>query len=84
VRRAARQQFFEVELQPDAEHQQDDPNLSQLFRQHPVGHEARRVGTDGNPAQQIPDDRRQSEPVRQVAERQRGSETTREVRIRSR
>ena len=35
-------------------------------------------GTDGNAAQQIPDDRRQPEPVRQVSECQRGSETARE------
>ena len=62
------EQFLEVEVQPDAEHQQDDADLGQLLGQVPVGDEAGRVRPDDDPGQQVADDRRQPEPVRDVAE----------------
>ena len=40
------QQLLEVEVQADAEHQQDDADLGQLLGQVAVGHEARRVRPD--------------------------------------
>ena len=36
-------ELFDVELQPDAEHQQDDADLGQLLGHVPIRHEARRV-----------------------------------------
>ncbi len=35
------EQFVEMEVQPDAEHQQDDANLGELFGQVRIGHEPR-------------------------------------------
>ena len=48
----------QVEVQPDAEHQQDDADLRELFRQVAIGDEARRVRPDDDAGQQIPDDGR--------------------------
>ena len=77
------QQFFEVEVQPHAEHQQDDPDLGQLFRQLLVGDKARRVGTDGNAAQEIPDEGRQPEPLRQISKARAAVRPPVRVRIKS-
>jgi len=41
-----------------------------------ISHEARRVGSDDNPAHEISYNGRQPEPVRQVSEHQGGSKTT--------
>ena len=65
------EQLLEVEVQADAEHQQDDADLGELLRQRAVGDEARRVRADEQPGEQVADDRRQPEPVRDVAEDQR-------------
>jgi hypothetical protein len=70
------QQLCEMELEPNAEHQENDSHLGELFRQRLIGYEARRVGTNDNPAHEIPDNGRQPEPVRQVSEHQGGRQTT--------
>jgi hypothetical protein len=53
------QQLCEMELEPNAEHQENDSHLGELFRQRLIGYEARRVGTNDNPAHEIPDNGRQ-------------------------
>ena len=58
--RADGEQFLEVELQADAEHQQDDADLGELLGQRAVGDEARRVRADEQPGEQIADDRREA------------------------
>ena len=68
------QQLVEVELQPDAEHQQDDADFRELFGDLRVGDEAGRVGPDDDAGQQIADDGRQAEALRDVAEEQRRAE----------
>ena len=72
------QQFLEVELQADAEHQQDDADFGELLGEMRVGDEAGRVGTDDDAGEQVADDRRQAEPLRDVADDQRGAEAGRE------
>ena len=62
-----REQFLEVELQPDAEHQQDDADLGELRGQRRVGDESRRVRADEQARGQVADDRRQPDAVRDVA-----------------
>ena len=73
-----RQQFVEMELQADAEHQQDDADLRQLFRQRRIGHEARRVRPDQHAGQQIAHDRRKAQALGDVAKHERGAEAARE------
>ena len=68
------QQLFDMELQADAEHQQDHANLRELLGELRVGDKAGRVRTDERAGQQISDDGRQPEPVRHVPERQCGRE----------
>ena len=67
-----REQFLDVELQADAEHQQDDADLRQLLGQRRVGDEARRVRADQRAGEQVADDRRQAEALRDVAQDERG------------
>ncbi len=64
------EQFFEVEVQPDAEQEQDDADLGHLLGEVAVGDEAGRVGPDGDAGKQITDQGRQAESVRDVAQRQ--------------
>ena len=63
-----------MEVQPDAEHQQDDADLGQLLGQGGVGDEARRVRPDEHAGQQVAHDRREPEPLRDVSEDQRRRE----------
>ena len=56
------QQFFDVELQADAEHQQDDADFGELFGDFRVGDEARRVRTDQRAGQR--DSRRSGRALR--------------------
>ena len=65
------QQFLQMELQANAEHQQDDPDLGELAGDLPVGDEARRVRPDHEARQQVADDRREPEAERHVAAGQR-------------
>ena len=62
------QEFLEMEMQPDAEHEQNDADLGQLLGQIMVGDEAGGIWADCYAGQQIADDRRQAEPLRDVAE----------------
>ena len=39
-------ELLDVKLQADAKHQEDDPDLGELFRHVSIGHEARRVRSD--------------------------------------
>ena len=52
-----RPQVLEREVQPDAEHQQDDADLGQLAGQRLVGDEAGRVGAERHAGQQVADER---------------------------
>ena len=72
------EEFLDVKLQTDAEHQEDDANLRKLFRDVRVRHEPGRVGADQDARKQVADERRQPEPLRDVPEEQRGAEATRE------
>ena len=69
-----RQQLFDVELQADAEHQQDDADFRELFGDASVGDESGSVGADGDAGEQVADDRREAEALRDVAEDERRSE----------
>ena len=69
------QQFLEVELQPDAEHQQDHADFRELLGEVGVGDEAGRIGSDDDAGQQVADDGRQSQALRDVAEEQRRAES---------
>ena len=50
------EQFLDVELQADAEHQQDDADLGELLGEVRVGDEARRVRPDQRAGEQVADD----------------------------
>jgi hypothetical protein len=63
-----------VELQADAEHQQDDADFCQLLGQRCVGDKARRVRPDERAGQQIADDRRQADPLGDVSQEERRGE----------
>ena len=71
-------QFVEVELEPDAEHQQDDADLGELFGDMCVGDESGRIGPDDEAGQQVADDGRQADALCDVAEQQRRAEAARE------
>ena len=80
---ADREQFLDMELEADAEHEQDHADFRKLLGEARVGHEARSMRPDENPAEQIPDNGREPEPLRQVAENQGGRESPASVAIRS-
>ena len=67
-----------MELQPDAEHQQDDPDLGQLLGESRVGHKPGRMRPHERASQEIPDNRRQSEALRHVTQRERRGQAARE------
>ena len=54
------QQFFDMKLQADAEHQQDDADFGELFGDFGVGDKSRRVRTDERAGEEIADDRGQA------------------------
>ncbi len=68
------EQFFDMELEADAEHQQDDADFCELFGNLRIGDKSRRVRTDQCARKQIPDDGRQARAVREVAQDQGGRE----------
>ena len=72
------QQLLQVELQPDAEHQQDDADLGELAGEGVVGHEARRVRPHDEPGQQVADDRREPQAEGQIAADQGGGQPARQ------
>ena len=61
------EQLLEVEVQADAEHQQDDADLGELVRQVLVGDEARRLRPDDEAGEEVADDGREAEAERHVA-----------------
>ena len=63
-----------MELQADAEHQQDDANFRKLFRKPPVDDDARRVRSDERPGEQVADNRGQADALGNEAEQQRPTE----------
>ena len=65
-----RQQLFDVELQPDAEHQEDDSDLRQLLGQRTVRDEPWRMWPDERAGQKVADDRRQADATGDVAEQE--------------
>ena len=71
-----REQFVDMKMQPDAEHDEDDTDLGKLFGQILIGMEARRVLADNNPGKEITDDGREPEPmVRKPRNKRRGEST---------
>ena len=63
-----RHQVLEREVQPDAEHQQDDADLGELAGQRVIGVEARRRRADHDAGQHVAGQRLDAQPVRQQAE----------------
>ena len=62
------QQFLDMELQADAEHQQDDADLGELLGDFRVGDESRRVRADQRTGEKVADDRREAGALREIAE----------------
>ncbi len=62
-------------MQPDAEHQQDHPDLGQLARKPGIGHKTRRDRPHQNPGQQIAHQRRQLQAIGKIAKDRREPET---------
>ena len=56
-----------MEVEPDAEHQEDDADLGELVGQVLVGDEAGGMRADDEPGEEVADDGREAEPVRHVA-----------------
>ena len=65
-----REQFLDVKLQADAEHQQDDADFGELFGDFSVGDEPGRVRTDQRAREQVADDGGQTRALREVAKHQ--------------
>jgi uracil-DNA glycosylase family protein len=63
-----------VELQSDAEHEQHDPDFSELLSERRIGDETRRVRSDQYTSDQIASDWRETETVRDVAKAERRGE----------
>jgi hypothetical protein len=70
-----RQQLLHVELQSDAEHDQDDADFGELFGQLGVGREAGGVRPDQHAGNQVANDRRQAETLGHVPQHQGGAQT---------
>ena len=63
-----RQQIVKREMQPDAEHQQNDADLGELIGDILVGDIARRERAHQDAGEQIPDQRRDAQALRERAE----------------
>ena len=68
------EQILDVELQADAEHQQDDADLGELLGERAIGDEPGRVRADDEPGDEVADDRRELQPLGDVAADQRRDE----------
>ena len=73
---AHREQILDMKLQANAEHQQDDADLRELFRQRAIGDEPWRVWTHENAGDEVTDDGRESQPLRDVAANEGGDQTS--------
>ena len=62
------EQLFEVKLQADAEHQQDDADLGELLGHGDVGDEAGGVRADDDAGEQVADDGGEPDALREVTE----------------
>ena len=69
-----REQVLEVELQADAEHQQDHADLGELLGDVAIGDEPGRVRPDHQPGQEVADDRRQLQALGEIAPDERSDE----------
>jgi hypothetical protein len=67
-------ELAQVEMHPDAEHQQYDPELRQLLGNGTMGYEAGGEWPHHDTCQQIADDGRESEALREQAEDERCAE----------
>ena len=56
-----------MELQADAEHQQDDADFGELLGEMDIGCVARRVGADHDAGDEVADDRRKAKPLREIS-----------------
>ncbi len=63
-----RQQLFDMKLQADAEHEEDDADFGQLLGDVAVGHKAGRVRTHERAGQQVADDGREAGALGEIAE----------------
>ena len=77
-------ELFDVKLQSDAEHQEDDADFGELLGHVPIGDESRRVRADEQAGDQIADDGGEPGALRGEAEDERRRRGRRQVRIRSR
>jgi hypothetical protein len=72
-----RQEIFQVKMQADTEHHEDDADFRKLVRHCPVRYEARSVRTNDQTREQVADDRRQMKALCDESERQCRCETER-------
>ena len=72
------EEVFDVELHPDAEHQQDDPDLGELLREVAVGGEARRERADDDAGDEVADNRRHLQALGDVAADEGGDQAPRQ------
>ena len=63
-----RQQVVEGEVQPNAEHEEDDAHLGELVGEILVGDVARREGADDDAGDEVPDKRRHAQALRERGE----------------
>ena len=68
-------ELLDVELQSDAEHQQDDADFGQLLGHVAIRHEPRRVRSDEQAGDEIADDRGEPGAMRGKAEHERRAKT---------
>jgi hypothetical protein len=62
-----------VELQADAEHQQDDADLRELLCEVDVSGVARSVRADNDTGDEVANDRRKAKPLREIAANEGGA-----------
>src|SRR3954451_328153 len=70
------QEVLQREVQPDAEHEQDDTNFGELWRQGLISNKPRRERSDQNPCHKISDKRREPEAVGEHAADESKPETS--------
>ena len=68
------EQLFDVKLQTDAEHQENDADLRKLLGERGVRDESRGVRTNKRSGEQVSDNGRKSEPLGDVSKNEGGSE----------
>ena len=71
-------QIGEREMDADAEHQEDHPDLGELVRDRRIRGEARREGADGNPGGEVAHKRRKPQPCGDEAAKERRAQRDRD------